>query len=786
MPFRQAERYLYLNTPLGEDALLLYGFNGKEAISQLFRFDLDTFADNATTIAFDSLIGQSVSFGILGEGGSQRDFNGIVIELSQGAADFRRTSYHMTIVPLAWKLTRLFRSRIFQRMTVPDILQKIFTGYDATYEFQGHYEPREYVVQYQESDFDFASRLMEEEGIYYFFRFTEGRHEMVFGDLPTSHKPLVGGSTVHFENLQGGLREEERISAWTRTQYWGSGKYTVWDHHFQIPHAHLDADKVAIGDVTAGTQHHKLNIAGNEDMEVYENPGRYAQRYDGIDRGGGEKPADLRKIYQDNKRSSAIRMQQVETQMLLIHGSSNHRQLTPGFRFTLDRHRNADGDYVLLSVMHNASEGGFVSGDETELHYGNSFTCIPYALPFRPPRVTRRPHIPGPLTAVVTGPPGEEIFTDKYGRVKVHFHWDREGGYDADSSCWLRVGTMWAGKQWGSIFIPRVGHEVIVSFIEGDPDRPLITGSVYNADTMPSYTLPENKTRSGIKTNSSKGSKGFNEIRFEDKADNEQIFIHGQKDQDIRIENDCREWIGEDRHLKVIRDRVEEIDRDSHMKVKRDVVHDFGRDFHTAVSGKVAGKVAGSVSLKVSGDVMEQFSAGHDTAVTGTWHVSAMNIILEASVGLTIKCGASSINMNTGGIQILGTPMVMINSGGSPLPAIPKMLNDPISPIAAMLADTAVPGSEVTYRDQLAAASAPPAAPSPAGGSAAGGAAPAAGGAPASGVAPSAGEGPGAGGSGGVGPAAGAAPGGGEAPAGAEGPSAGGGGPAGGESPGKN
>jgi type VI secretion system secreted protein VgrG len=310
--------------------------------------------------------------------------------------------------------------------------------------------------------------------------------------------------------------------------------------------------------------------------------------------------------------------------------------------------------------------------------------------------------IPGPVTAVVTGPSGEEIFTDKYGRVKVKFHWDRENDYNADSSCWLRVATMWAGKQWGSIFIPRVGHEVVVSFIEGDPDRPIVVGSVYNSDTMPVYDLPAQKTRSGIKSNSTIGSGGFNEFCFDDTKGKEQIRMHGQYDMDTRIEHDDRYWAGRDRHEKVGRDQVAEIGRDTHINVTQDMVQEIGRDLHTTVSGKMAAAVTGSCSLKVTGDMIEQFSADQSTSVTGMCHIKGQNVVIEAATALTISVGGNSININAAGVQIIGT-IVLINSGGSPLPGIPKMLVSPISPIAAMLADHIVPGSEVTYKAQLAA-----------------------------------------------------------------------------------
>ena len=576
MAFLEANRYLYLTTPLGDDKLLLRSFEGDEAISKLFSFELDLEAENTTSVDFDKLIGQKVSFGIQGvdPGQTPRHFHGIVVELGQGARDQRLTTYSMTVAPEIWKLSCIVRSRIFQHVNIPDILKKLFTGFDVAYELQGTFEQREYVVQYQESDLDFASRLMEEEGIYYFFKFTRGAHKLVLANTPQSHPDLPGGSQVIFDAAEGGERDEERISLWKKEQYWGSGKYTLWDHHFQLPHKKLDAEQIVMDSVQAGKITHKLKLSGNEEMEVYENPGRYAQRFDGIDRSGGEKAADLQKIFDDNKRTTGIRMQQEETSTILIQGESNHWQMTPGHKFTLQRHFNADGQYVVTAVSHEAGEGGFHSAgvkerekekeeedDDDDDHYGNEFECIPYALKFSPPRITRRPIVSGPQSALVVGPPGEEIFTDKYGRVKVQFHWDREGKNDADSSCWLRVATSWAGQKWGSIHIPRIGQEVIVGFLEGDPDRPIVTGSVYNADMMPPYDLPANKTQSGIKSRSSKGagSANYNEIMFEDLKGSELIRTHAEKDQLLEVENDRTVIVGHDESIKIEHDRTENV-----------------------------------------------------------------------------------------------------------------------------------------------------------------------------------------------------------------------------------
>ena len=698
MAFVEANRYLYLTTPLGADKLLLRSFEGDEAISKLFSFELDLEAENTTVVDFDKLIGQKVSFGIEGAdpGQTPRHFSGIVVELGQGARDQRLTTYSMKVAPEIWKLSCIIRSRIFQHMNIPDLLKKLFTGFDVTYEIQGTFEPREYVVQYQESDLDFASRLMEEEGIYYFFKFTKGVHKLVLANTPQSHPDIPGGSQVIFEADEGGQRDEERISLWTKEQYWGSGKYTLWDHHFQLPHKKLDAEQIVMDSVQAGKITHKLKLSGNEEMEVYENPGRYAQRFDGIDRTGGEKAADLQKIFDDNKRTTGIRMQQEETTTILIHGESNHWQLTPGHKFTLQRHFNADGQYVVTAVSHEAREGGFHSdgakeeeGDGQD-HYGNSFDCIPYALKFSPPRITRRPLVSGPQSALVVGPPGEEIFTDKYGRVKVQFHWDREGKNDADSSCWLRVATSWAGQKWGSIHIPRIGQEVIVGFLEGDPDRPLVTGSVYNADMMPPYDLPANKTQSGIKSRSSKsgGSANYNEIMFEDLKGSELIRTHAEKDQLLEVENDRTVIVGHDESIKVEHDRTENVKNNETVTVegarKHHVVGEeqlqADGDLHLTASKNQNEKVGMSYSRQVGMNTYDKTGMNYAMDAGMMIHLkSGMTAVIEAGMGLTIKSSGGSIDINPMGVFIQGN-LVFINSGAANLSGCGSSPTSPTSP----------------------------------------------------------------------------------------------------------
>ncbi len=672
--YKEGDRFLYLDTPLGPDKLLLRGFRGQEAISELFTFQLDLMAENATTVDFDKLLGQRVNFGILGvEQKDQRHFNGIVVELSQGGRGREFTGYRMTVAPDIWKLSRCVQSRIFQHISVPDILKKALTGYDVIYELQGTFEPREYCVQYRESDLDFISRLMEEEGIYYFFKFPDrGQHKLVLGNTTTSHKDVPINPNIVFETMAGGGRDDLRIGSWEKAQYWGSGKHKRRDHHFQLPQQKLEVEQTALDTVSVGKVQHKLKVSGNDAMEVYDYPGDYAQPFDGIDKAGGEKPADLNKIFQYNKSTIGLEMQETEARMLLISGDSNCRQLTAGHKFTLQRHFNADGPYVVVGVSHEAREGSFRSGgdEDVESHYNNTFGCIPFALPYRPPFVTPCPTIAGPQTAKVVGPKGEEIFTDKYGRVKVQFHWDRDGKEDADSSCWLRVGTLSSGNNWGSIYIPRIGMDVIVSFLEGDPDRPLIVGCVYNPDQMPPYTLPDHKTVSTIKSHSTLqgGKDNFNELRFEDLKGSEQLFLHAEKDKDERVKNESREFVGASSHMIVTNDRKEDIGGEWHTKVKGTRVVEVGGD-----QGE---NLKGAYSIKVSGDHQQKTGGNFLYESGGEIHLKAgMKVIIEAPQ-VTLSGMGGFDDVGPSGVTIQGI-MVLINSGGAAREGTPASPNVP-------------------------------------------------------------------------------------------------------------
>jgi len=650
--FKQAERPLRVTTPLGEDVLLAFGCAGHEGVSQLFHFKLELYAENEQTVALDKLIGEKVTLTIALPENKERYLNGICIRASQGGRDWELTSYGVEIVPELWRLTRIVRSRIFQQLSVPEILKLVFVGLTMTitYEIQGTYEPRDYCVQYRESDFDFASRLMEEEGIYYFFKHSRDNHEMVVSDAPTSHPDLPEFSQVKFNAERKIILEEDYIYAWEKSQELTAGKFTLWDHSFELPDKHLDSEVTIPDTVSVGSVSHKIKVAQNDQLEIYDYPGEYAHRFAGVDPGGGDTSSNLEKIFQDNKRTVEIRMEEDAASALRIWAHSNCRQLVSGHKFTLSQHFNADGEYLLVEVDHKIKFGGrYRSGEPGEFEYENTFVSIPTAVPFRPRRVTPRPIVRGTQTAVVVGPAGEEIFTDKYGRVKVQFHWHREGVKDSKSSCWVRVGTVWAGKQWGAIHIPRIGQEVIVDFLEGNPDCPIIVGSVYNAEQMPVFTLPGNKVKSGITSLSTMQGGGFNEISFDDTKGKERITIHGQFDMHSVVENDYVEQVVNDLHLTVGGSQFEQIEKDRHVYVK-------GEDNY---------KTDGTLSINARQSL--EMKVGQNQALDAAQEIhlkAGMNLVLESGMKITLKGSGGFITIDPGGITIQGT-LVNINSGGA-------------------------------------------------------------------------------------------------------------------------
>lgn len=503
--FTQAGRPIALTTPLGADTLLLEKFSGCEGLSELFRFELEVYAEQA--IAFEQLLGSKVSFLVRGASGKERHFHGIVRELRQGPqvvnvmGNTTLTRFRMEVVPGAWLLTRNVQSRVFLATSTPDILREVLKKLDVSFQLTQTYPPRDRCVQYDESDFAFASRLMEEDGIYYFFRHAADGHTMVVTDNPES-APLLEPDTLTYDTLDRGLPDRLRVSAWEKVQQLRSGQVALTDYNFELPDRDLGAKQAISDSAAVGTVSHVLKLGANADLEIHQYPGGYAKLFDGIDRNGAEQPASLQKVFTHNQQIARIRAQQEAMESLRVDAVSNYGSLYPGSKFTLNRHFDGNGVYLVCRVEHTASiEGSYTRGNvDSPLAYENKFQCLPVSVPYRPRRTTPRPRILGAQTATVVGLKGQEMLLDRHGRVKVQFHWDRQGKKDPGSSCWVRVAQFWAGKNWGAFFWPRVGHEVVVIFEDGDPDCPLIVGSVYNEVNRPPVDLPGDAAIAGIRS----------------------------------------------------------------------------------------------------------------------------------------------------------------------------------------------------------------------------------------------------------------------------------------------
>jgi len=624
MPHTQENRLLGIETVLGPGTLLLQSFKGIEAISKPFCFELEMLSES-TTLNLDTLVGQKTTIRVTLPDGGERLINGYINRFSQGESSYGFSHYNAQLVPWLSLLKLKTNCRIFQNQTVPEIIKKVFKEsgvMDLSDMLQGSYQPLDYCVQYRETDFNFVSRLMEQYGIFYFFKHTENQHTMVIADSAAAH-PSGPDAKVGMVSKTD-LPEQSGITHWETTLEMRSGRYTLWDHNFELTNT-LEAN----ADTT-------IKLPGIDAFELYDYPGLY-------------------KASSEGEKVVKLRMQEHEAGYKVITGSGKTCALIPGHKFNLTGHyrREQDGAYLVTEVQHLGSAGtGYVRESQAELKgetYSNEFRCIPFATPFRPERVIPAPVMHGCQTATVVGPGGEEIYVDKYGRVEVQFHWDREGKYNESSSCWMRVATAWAGKQWGTIVIPRIGWEVVVAFEEGDVNRPFIIGCLYNAAQMPPYTLPDQKTQSGIKSLSSKGGSGYNEIRFEDKKGSEQIVIHAERDLETFIKKDRYEKVKEDYHLTVEKDQYAKITGDSHLQV----------------TGDQNQKIDGTVSLKAGMDWQNKVGMKYALDAGMEIHLkSGMNLMIESGVALTLKVGGNFINLNPAGVFISGT-MVMINSGGA-------------------------------------------------------------------------------------------------------------------------
>lgn len=619
---KQDTRLIGIKTALGPDVLLLRSMSLQEHISRLFQIEVELCSENGE-VDLDKVVGHDATIRLDVGKKEKRYFHGFVSRMVQVTNQGGYARYQATIVPWLWLLTRTSDCRIFQEKTVPDIIEETFKLYgfsDYKLKLTASYPKWEYCVQYRETAFNFVSRLMEQEGIYYYFEHADGKHTLVLADSISAHNPFPGYADITFHELESGGEGREVITDWTVEKELQPVKYALTDFDFKKPKASLLASS---------------NISrpyGKADYEIYDYPGEY------IDHGEGQRLTDAR-------------INELQSQYESFHGTASARGLAAGSVFKLKNHPRKDQnrEYLVTAVGMQVDAGEYAAGGAES--GGEFFSCrfsvIQKTQQFRPERSTPKPIVQGPQTAIVVGPGGEEIHTDEHARVKLHFHWDRHDKKDQDSSCWVRVSQHWAGKQWGSIHIPRIGQEVIVEFLEGDPDRPIITGRVYNADQVPPYGLPANKTQSGLKSRSSKGGStaNFNEIRFEDKKGSEQVYIHAEKNQDNVVENDETTSVGHD--------RTEDVGHDEKITIGNNRTEKVGVNEDITIGANRTEKVGANESIDVAANRTRTVGSNETVTVAlMRTHTVGVNEAITVGAAQEITVGAAQ-TISVGAVQAI-------------------------------------------------------------------------------------------------------------------------------------
>ena len=629
-------RVLDIETPLGRNALLLTDFSGSEHLSRLSEFRVQL-KSKRPDIMGEQMLGQNVTIRLelANNPAGSRYFNGYVtrwggvteiVDSVQGQKQTKAYLYDASVHPWLWFLTRQANSRIFQNKTVPEIVKEVFTAHGGLASFEQKlnrtYFEWTYCCQYRETDFNFVSRLLEQEGIYYYFRHDNGKHTLVLADSSAHHTAFPGYETLRFD--QEDRSEIEAIGSWNAQYDIQPGKYVVDDYNPTTPRTSL---------VNSAQKKREHPYASFEFFD-------YPAEFDTADEG---------------RQYASTRLEELQAQYHTFAGGGNVRGFQAGRVFELQRHpvEAYNAKHLIIGVSYAGSSNPDSSGGEAA-SFSSHIQAIPANQQYRPPRTTPKPLIQGAQTATVVGPSGEEIYTDDkehMGCVKVQFRWDRYGKADENSSCWIRVATSWAGNGYGAMAIPRIGQDVVVTFLEGDPDWPIITGSVYNGVNKPPYNLPAEKTRWGLKSRSSKGggANNFNELRFEDKKGDEEVYLHAEKDHNVYIKHD----------------RKEKILNESNLDVAKDVMGKFGADVHADITGDEITKVGGGVHLKVAQDWQGKMGTRMAVDAGQEIHLKAgTTVVIEAGAQLSLKVGGNFITINPAGVFIKGT-MVMVNSGGA-------------------------------------------------------------------------------------------------------------------------
>lgn len=628
--YSQKNSPMAVGTALGLDKLLLTEFTHEAAVSEPFTVRFRALSEEKN-LNIKSLLRTQATIRLNlnddPDSPSVKYLNGKVIRAAVLEESEFLTQYEVEMV--SWFTFLKFHRdcKIFQEKNAQEIIEEIFgnLGYsDYKFDIQGSPKKREYCVQYRESTFDFVSRLLEEEGYWYFFKHEDGKHTMIIGNANAKF-PMCGKTTLHYDTTKSSKWEEE-ITEIDFQRIARTSVETRRDYNFEDPS--LDLTATITASFTAGSE------------EYYDYPGMYVQKSHGD---------DIVALMADHQDSHVTR----------VHFSSKARAITCGCRLNIADHFHSDAneEFYILGLRERCTFAGYRAqtispGEELKtFRYENHATAGCSAdSPYRPPRKTPIPMVRGVQTAVVVGPSGEEIYTDKYGRIKVQFHWDRQGKKDENSSCWIRFSTAWAGKQWGMISIPRIGQEVVVDFLEGHPDRPLVTGSVYNAEQMPPYSLPGNATQSGLKSRSSKGGGGdnFNEIRFEDKKGSEDFSMQAEKDMNVLVKNDRNITIRDGNDTLTVKkgDKSVSVETGGHTtKIKKDHKTEVDANIDTLAKGNIKEEAKGDFDMK----------GGKNITID-----AGMNMTIKAGTQITIQAGSGKIVLNAMGVTITGT-LVKIN-----------------------------------------------------------------------------------------------------------------------------
>ena len=635
----ESERVHTIKCPLppdsgGESPLRFRRLRAKEALSQPFEYKLDLLSELDDIDPAD-LLGESITASVHMEGRDRvRHFNGIVTSFAyQGRAE-GYSHYEAILRPWFWLLTRNRDCRIFQELTVLDIIEKVCRethGFaDFRFSLSEQYRQREYCVQYRESDFTFISRLLEEEGIFFYFEHEENKHTLVMADANSTFPDVEGETEIPFRPPGEARVGLEHVSAWHVSHEVQTGACVLDDYDFTKPRVDLE------GSASISRTH------SQSEFEAYDYPGLHWEAADG-------------------ESLARIRIEELQSEHRRFSGFSDHHGLAAGRAFHLVEYprESENAEYIIVAAEIEVESAEIEQlRMDAQNRFVVEFKAISREEPFRPRRKTPKPFVHGPQTAVVVGKQGEEIWTDNYGRVKLQFHWDREGQSDENSSCWIRVSQHWAGKNWGSMHIPRIGQEVVVDFLEGDPDRPLVSGRVYNDSQMPPWALPDNQTQSGVLSRSTKSGTpdNFNELRFEDKAGEEHIYFHAEKDFERVVENDDI--------LRVGFDKQDPGDQSIQIHGNRTAEIQTGNDDTTVGQGNHSTTVSqGNHSIDVTAGKSATQAAQKITLTVGASSITIEPAKITLSSPEIEIAGTARTSVSGTVTEVKGTATLMINGG---------------------------------------------------------------------------------------------------------------------------